>query len=287
MKKLILTVGLPASGKTTWAKQLLKDHPNTYKRVNRDSLRLMLDDTQFNPKRERFITKVQRQLILSALDEGYHVVVDDTNLNPKTVRSLTELVKGRAKVEFKSFKDVSLETCLERDMKRTNSVGEKVIRKFHDQYFPKAEVEPYPYDENLPDCIICDLDGTLSLMTTRGPFEFLRCIEDDVNEPVRDILKSFSDGSNWAPKIILMSGRDGIAKLKTEGWLSKHNIGYDELHMRTAGDSRKDSIVKEELFDANIRGKYNVKFVLDDRNQVVDKWREMGLTCLQCAPGDF
>ncbi len=60
------------------------------------------------------------------------------------------------------------------------------------------------------------------------------------------------------------------------------------LNMREAGDMRKDSIVKKELFDQHIRGKYNVRMVIDDRDQVVDMWRnELGLTCLQVAEGDF
>ena len=57
--------------------------------------------------------------------------------------------------------------------------------------------------------------------------------------------------------------------------------------MRKTGDFRKDSIVKKELFDENVRGKYNIEFVLDDRNQVVEMWRSIGLVCLQVADGNF
>lgn len=60
-----------------------------------------------------------------------------------------------------------------------------------------------------------------------------------------------------------------------------------QLYMRGEGATRKDSIIKEELFMEHVYRKYNVLFVLDDRNQVVDKWREMGLTCFQVAPGNF
>jgi hypothetical protein len=60
-----------------------------------------------------------------------------------------------------------------------------------------------------------------------------------------------------------------------------------QLIMRPTGDQRKDCIVKRELFDANIRDKYNVVFALDDRNQVVDNWREMGIATFQVAPGAF
>ena len=59
------------------------------------------------------------------------------------------------------------------------------------------------------------------------------------------------------------------------------------LHMRRAGDARKDSVVKRELFDAHVRDRYNVRRVYDDRNQVVDMWRSLGLACLAVAEGNF
>lgn len=57
--------------------------------------------------------------------------------------------------------------------------------------------------------------------------------------------------------------------------------------MRPAGDTRNDAVIKEEIYQAEIAGKYNVEFVLDDRDRVVDKWRELGLKCLQVAKGAF
>jgi hypothetical protein len=58
--------------------------------------------------------------------------------------------------------------------------------------------------------------------------------------------------------------------------------------MRGHRDQRKDSIIKRELFDGHVRGRFYVEAVIDDRNQVVDMWRrELGLTCLQVDYGDF
>jgi len=57
--------------------------------------------------------------------------------------------------------------------------------------------------------------------------------------------------------------------------------------MRPAGNTENDAIIKKRLFDENIRDDYDVRFVLDDRNRVVDMWREIGLTCLQVDYGDF
>ncbi len=57
--------------------------------------------------------------------------------------------------------------------------------------------------------------------------------------------------------------------------------------MRQEGDTRKDVLVKQEIYEREIKGRYNVLFVLDDRQQVVDGWRALGLTVFQVAPGDF
>jgi hypothetical protein len=54
-----------------------------------------------------------------------------------------------------------------------------------------------------------------------------------------------------------------------------------------AADMRKDSVVKQELFERFVRDKYNISFILDDRQQVVDMWRGLGLTVFQVAEGDF
>ena len=57
--------------------------------------------------------------------------------------------------------------------------------------------------------------------------------------------------------------------------------------MRKEGDHRRDSIVKKEIYDTLIKDEFDVEFVLDDRQQVVDMWREIGLKCLQVAEGNF
>jgi hypothetical protein len=87
--------------------------------------------------------------------------------------------------------------------------------------------------------------------------------------------------------VFAVSGRDGSCRELTENWLAANNIPFDGLFMRPVGDMRKDSIVKMEIFENEFKGKYNIKFILDDRNQVVAMWRSLGLTCLQVADGDF
>jgi hypothetical protein len=88
-------------------------------------------------------------------------------------------------------------------------------------------------------------------------------------------------------KVILLSGRDESCREETDKWLDRWGIFYDQLIMRTANDNRKDSIIKEELFNEHIKNKYNIHAVFDDRDQVVAVWRKLGLKCFQVEYGHF
>ena len=57
--------------------------------------------------------------------------------------------------------------------------------------------------------------------------------------------------------------------------------------MRPSGNYKRDDITKAMLYRYEIKPYYDIKFVLDDRDQVVKKWREIGLSCFQVRPGDF
>jgi hypothetical protein len=87
---------------------------------------------------------------------------------------------------------------------------------------------------------------------------------------------------------VFLSGRTDACRTATCEWLCEHiPVPFQRLYMRPAGDGRKDSAVKLELFDRYIRDSYDVTCVLDDRDQVVAMWRSLELTCLQVAPGNF
>ena len=91
MIKVFLIKGLPASGKSTWAKKLITENPNSYKRINKDDLRAMLDDSKHSNDSEKFILQVRDSLILMAIEKGKHVIVDDTNLAPKHEARIRDL----------------------------------------------------------------------------------------------------------------------------------------------------------------------------------------------------
>ena len=134
------------------------------------------------------------------------------------------------------------------------------------------------------DAVVVDIDGTLALMKgRRDPFEWEKVGLDAPNTPVVELVRLLANSFS----ILVVSGRDGSCRGLTEEWLMDNDIPFDQLFMRPAGNCEKDSVIKEAIFHRFIDPMFNVKFVLDDRNQTVSKWRELGLTCLQVAEGDF
>jgi predicted kinase len=288
MKKIILTKGLPGSGKTTWAKKQIEKDPGVYKRINKDDLREMLHNSLYSSAREKFIIEVRDFLVKKALTDGFSVIIDDTNFNPVHERTMQRIAKEcNAVVEIKDFTYVPLEECIKRDLKRPNSVGEKVIKEMHNNYIrPKST--PYTACNSLTEVILVDIDGTLALFGDKNPYS-RDFINDIPNQPVVDTAKSLVLAHNVS--IIFVSARNGLHFDETKRWLHE-KCGFSEesclaLLMRGADDKRKDSVVKTELFDNYIRNQYRVKLVLDDRDQVVRLWRDLGLVCFQVADGDF
>jgi predicted kinase len=290
MLELVLTRGIPASGKSTWAKTWVLAGKNRV-RINRDDIRMQLFNKEFGVD-ELAVTAVEDAMVAAALKAGNSVVVDDCNIQRKYINRLAAIGhRYGAHVRVVQF-DIRLDEALSRNAKRDRVVPENVIRDMFKRTGADLSgvvenplsIEKYVAPEDEPEAILVDVDGTLARMNGRGPFDWLRVEED---EPVDTVIDIVDNECSSGTKIIVMSGRDGICQPHTERWLDKHGIFHDALFMRAAGDMRKDSIVKLELFNKHIRHNYRVKYVLDDRDQVVDMWRSLGLTCLQVAPGDF
>jgi predicted kinase len=281
MPKIILLKGLPASGKSTFAKEQIAKDPNT-KRVNKDDLRAMLDNSRWSKSNESFVLKVRDFIISEALRNGNNVIVDDTNLHEKHLTRMKELAKPtNSTVEVNdSFLQVPFEKCIARDLKRPNSVGEKVIRDMYKQAFP---FEPIIQNYNLPNAIILDIDGTLAIMGNRSPYDWGKVDLDTKNYEVFNLYRLYK---NDGYKIIICSGRDEICREKTEKWLADNWIEYDKLYMRPQGSTEKDSVIKERFLNEIVKD-YYVQLVVDDRQQVVDMWRSKGLTCFQVNEGNF
>lgn len=280
VRKVLILSGLQGSGKSTRAKELVDK--GGWKRCNKDLIRLMLDNSKWSRNNEKFVLALRDHIILTSLQDGYNVVVDDTNFghHPKHIK---ELVKDLENVVVEEeFINTPLEVCISRDAARDEPVGKKVIMDMYNKYLRK-EQELIPYEEGLPEAIIVDIDGTLAHFHNRSPYDWSRVGEDTLDEAVASIVKIMYNHTH----VIIMSGRDSICRDKTESWLAHNGIQYNALYMRPEGNTEKDSVIKERLYNNHIKGSYNVRFILDDRASVVETWRRLGLKCFQVAEGNF
>lgn len=143
MLSLIITRGLPGSGKTTEARLWVAQDRGQRARVNRDDIRAMLDDGVFQKEvTEKRVIIARNALIFSLLSEGVSVICDDTNLPNRTVEELRLLADvAGAHFRIEDFCHISLRTCLKRNAGRTDKkpVPKEDIIAMHDQYIANAE----------------------------------------------------------------------------------------------------------------------------------------------------
>lgn len=316
----LLTIlrGLPGSGKSTHAKALERELDAVV--LSRDSMRDMLHPSGhggvLTSTKEHLISDTLRSMAVRLLGEGREVVIDATNLRDKYVREWARVAHGRGhRFDIGDFRGTALQVCLERNAQRERPVPEEVIRDMHQRFVKgrdlhadnqrivnevlagidaKPELEPAPeYDPKLPDAYIFDLDGTLAIKhPSRDIYDASKAHLDYVNTPVADVLFELTDcpsGAGGAVRIYC-TGRHEQDRAATEQWLETHfafdPIEGDLLLMRQSR-GRADWKEKLDLYNEHIRGQYNVLGIWDDRNQVVEMWRSLGLQCYQVAPGNF
>lgn len=147
MPKLIITVGISASGKTTWAEaQKYEYSGNNNLNINRDDIRFKIvqpgadwSTYKFSKKNEKRVSEIELMIAEKGLKFESNIIISNTNLNPKTREFWKKFAEKRGyEFEIKEF-PISLEEAIERDSKRENSVGEDVIRKQYKQWLEYLE----------------------------------------------------------------------------------------------------------------------------------------------------
>lgn len=281
----IITVGIPASGKSTWAKEFCKE--NGYKEINRDNIRMDIfelkhyNDYNFSKSKESQVSEVVKSKIASCVEKSQNIVISDTNLNKTHRENLIVNLEALGYDVYIKLFYIEYFDAIKRSEKRTDkSIPRKVMYDMYRRYVEYMEElgfwEKYEPNTTLKSAYIVDIDGTIADMTgIRKPYEFQKV---DLDKPiwlVIDVIKTLSSQGN---KIIILSGRDESCRELTEQWLMDYSINYDELYMRPEGSKTKDRYVKLRLFEDYIENRFNVLGVFDDRPQVALLWYDLGLT---------
>lgn len=311
--KIIVSIGLPASGKSTWARAELRASGNMM-RVSRDDIRAMLFHS-WKGRKESIVTGIEEAAIRNAVVGGFDIIIDDTNLNPSTRNKWKTLAStlGVSLVE-KSF-DTPIEECIVRDDLRLGRahVGRAVIENMALTYGlipkldPDAKVVIFDVDGTLADCIhrktylnVCrncnETEEFHQLPAVNNCEEFIpgkkshkifyaKVSEDTPIQVVIEWAKACYAGGYI---VIIVSGRPtDLAGDATIAWLEKHGVQFHHIFMRAAGDYRDDTVVKKQILDRLLTWitREQLLFTVDDRPRVIRMWKENNIRCFDVGEG--
>ena len=286
MPRLIVLVGPPGSGKSTFA----REYPVAY--INQDSQ-----------------GKEHLNLFHNYLANDKDIIVDRMGFS-KTQRD-RYLVPAKAAgytteiIVLHQPRSVCYKRCMERSSHETiksSDDANNALNTFFGKYERPLEGEAdsirFIYPEGEKDLVIvCDLDGTLCNVDHRLHFvqrpkgvkkdwvSFFRGLCDD--KPNLWCQMLVDSMAAQGTKVIFASGRPDNYRRDTERWLSEDGFSTEVLYMRTRNDSRQDYVAKEIILDFEILTRFKPLFFIDDRKQVVDLWRSRGFVCLACHHGEF
>lgn len=308
MATMYIYRGFPASGKSTAAREAVAKDPGNTIEINRDNTRHLIGvkGKLGTKEQEALVTTINSDILDITLKEKKNIIVSDTNLRVRYVKELArKALTSDYDVKIVDFKNISLEELIKRDQNRDDPAGETAIRtmweKFpysrwvsSDEILAEAKegneaaqrsANPYNNDPSLPHAILVDIDGTLANHHgVRNVYDYDKVLLDLPHDDIINIVRLEKESGTL---IVIMSGREDRCKKDTITWLQRFGVPFDAVLMRSTGDRRPDSKIKEELIRKYVQDKYYVKYCLDDRNSVVEVNRARGYRVLQVAPGDF
>lgn len=258
--------------------------------------------------------RLVRNLLVATIrgiaETGRDVIVDNAHLSTRFPNLVRDELGDAFTYRIQDFTGVPLDEVVRQDARRMTSNptaylgreevlrqwkrGESLRNRFGGPGLPLWErelnrsdgIEPYKPDTSLPKAVIVDIDGTLALATSRGPYDTSRYLTDELEHRLQRLVNDLA--SAYEPyQVIVLTGRDAAHQDTLEEWLEREHVRWDEIYMRPRGDSRRDNVVKLDLFNAHVRDRFNVIAAFDDRDRVVRLWRRLGLLTLQVADGNF
>lgn len=297
----VVTIGCPASGKSTFAKQLSSSH----KQIERDLVRVQLAGskkefyTKFDRKvGEAAVSSIIRNELLQCVKNKQDVIISDTNINKQLRHRLyQDLFDMGFEIRVTVF-DCQMQDLLDRNDERPqdDQVPQSVIERMYDEFVKQHELIVQearvlnfriPEYKGQPEAIVFDIDGTIASHDgIRSPYDLDKVLMDNPRHNIIDLYNHYATKYH----VTFFSGRDRSCYVDTVVWLRNFTlIEFNELRMRPKGDKRPDWIVKGEMMIEAISNDNNFYpwMVFDDRQQVVNIWDNMGIEVIQVQQGRF
>ena len=277
--------GISGSGKSTYART-----QTDALIVSRDLIRPMfgvVGKTVLSPEKERLVTRIELDLIREGLYRGQDVIVDNTNLNEQFATRYADLAHTMGATCSEKLFSANVGVAVGR-----TDVPDSVVYRQAAQFakikpiVPRVPepIRPIVMDEDRPEVLIVDVDGTLAHIdpdNPRDPYDGSRAHEDLGDETLVEMLNALDERYC----ICIVTGRGWRHRSVTVEWLKNHGIVYDHLWTRPNDDtSVPDAWVKYQIAK-EIAKTHKIVGVFDDRERVVDMWRAAGIKTFDVGQG--
>lgn len=278
MKATIL-IGISGAGKSTYVTEKINENSNL-RVVSKDNIRKSLIKNYDSNKNlwDQYSFKDNEHSINSLFDiqlreaakNKQNIIIDNTNLSKSKNERLERLLKnyGYVEIDYVNFNLTdNINFYLENNQNRINTIP---MRAINDQYLLAAQSGYLELSSS--NIALVDIDGTVAIKCDRSPFEYNKADNDTPNQYVIDTINALYE-TKRIDYIQFLSGRESYSYELTRNWLIKH--GFDmtkhRLLMRRTSDHRRDSVIKNEIYESCLK-QNNIKYLFDDRNQVIDMW---------------
>lgn len=301
--RIIATVGVSGSGKSTWAHNKWKEDPLNTVIIERDKIRNLLfgyNDFDLNTyysredknKLEKEITSCEKTLTYDALERGKTVILANTHINIEHLRGMKY---WNVPVELKFF-ELGYKDSLIINSQRTRGVGKNKLRSQVDRLRNlKDRLEKDPIDFNIKyinnsgkkKCYVFDIDGCLADKTTdRMYYDWSRVGEDSPIKEMVNMLETLSNESDC--DIFICSGREDVCIKETVEWFNRNTKGAEKFSfmLRPEGDMRPDWVVKGEMVEEIVKTN-TISVWFDDRLSVTRHLRALGIRVLNVMYNNF